>query len=98
MIRALCQEKTAESKSDVPNHTRSECPDPCVYFNWTERFEFGIPLDEEILFPLIEEVIDAPEIDFMGCISTSEVNCLTIIPILLHRGCASISSRNPSSI
>ena len=44
LIRGAMSRETAESKVMFRNHTRSECPDPCVYFNWTERFEIWDPI------------------------------------------------------
>ena len=66
LIRALCQEKQRKAKVMFRITPEVNVQTHAFISTGQKDSKFGIPLDEEILFPLIEEVIDAPEIDFYG--------------------------------
>lgn len=66
LIRALCQEKQVVAKILLRITPEVSVSTHQFISTGQKDSKFGIPLDEEILFPLVEEVIQAPELDFYG--------------------------------
>lgn len=66
MIRAICQEMNQVAKIMLRITPEVSVKTHQFISTGQKDSKFGIPLDEDILFPLIAEVIDAPELDFYG--------------------------------
>lgn len=66
LIRAICREK--DTTANILFRITPEVNVSTHEFISTGQKDskFGIPLDEEILFPVIQQAIDAPEINFYG--------------------------------
>lgn len=66
IIRAICREQKKVAKV-LFRITPEIMVDTHQYISTGQKdSKFGIPLDEEVLFPQIEQAIKAPEIDFYG--------------------------------
>jgi diaminopimelate decarboxylase len=66
LIRALCQEKQRKVKVMFRITPEVNVQTHAFISTGQKDSKFGIPLNEDILFPLIKEAIEAPEIDFYG--------------------------------
>ncbi|OTN77547.1 diaminopimelate decarboxylase [Enterococcus sp. 8G7_MSG3316] len=66
LIRAICQETNQVAKIMLRITPEVSVQTHQFISTGQKDSKFGIPLDEEILFPLIAEVIEAPELDFYG--------------------------------
>lgn len=66
LIRAICRQK--DTTANILFRITPEVNVSTHEFISTGQKDskFGIPLDEEILFPVIQQAIDAPEINFYG--------------------------------